>query len=81
MNLLFYTNTLFKQNIRSKKESGYGLKYFNGLQLKFISLPLTILKQKVYEKGWMKKIDPKVAPQLADTVFTRVDKCIIFFTF
>jgi len=49
-----------------------------------------ILKQKVNEKGWsaksinqlkkkisesLKKIDPKVSPQLADTVFTRVDKC------
>ena len=49
-----------------------------------------ILKQKVYEKGWsaksidqlkkkksesLKKIDPNVAPQLADSVFTRVDKC------
>jgi len=49
-----------------------------------------ILKQKVYEKGWsaksiyqlkkkisesLKKIGPKVAPLLADTVFKRVVKC------
>ena len=58
----------------------------NCVQSKIFGL---FLKQKVYEKGWLaKSIDQlkkkiaeslkkltKVAPQLAASVFTRVDKC------